>query len=78
MHVVKMNMAIVLMEDLRMYMLCAKHGFAQSMDCAVQSMDPCFVQRSMNCLLNPWIAQYEKRKNSDLHKTWIGLTKVWL
>ena len=25
-------------------MLCAKHGFAQSMDCAAQSMDPHFAQ----------------------------------
>ena len=25
-----------------MYMLDAKHGFAQSVDCPVQSVDPCF------------------------------------
>ena len=25
-----------------MYMLGAKHGFAQSVDCPVQSVDPCF------------------------------------
>ena len=24
------------------------------MDCAAQSMDPCFAQQSMDCLLNPW------------------------
>ena len=27
-----------------MYMLCAKHGIVQSMDCAVQSMDPRFAR----------------------------------
>ena len=43
-------------------MLCAKHGFAQFMDCAAQSMDPRFVRQSMDCLLNPWIAQCERRK----------------
>ena len=42
--------------------------YAQSMDCAVQSMDPRFVQRSMDCLLNLWTAQ-----SSDLCQTWIGL-----
>ena len=26
------------------YMLGANHGFTQSMNCAVQSVDPCFVQ----------------------------------
>ena len=28
----------------RMYMLCANHGSGQSMDCAAQSMDPCFAR----------------------------------
>ena len=27
-----------------MYMLCANHGSGQSMDCAAQSMDPCFAR----------------------------------
>ena len=27
-----------------LYVLGAKHGFAQSMDCAAQSIDPCFTQ----------------------------------
>ena len=26
------------------YMLCANHGSGQSMDCAAQSMDPCFAR----------------------------------
>ena len=29
--------------SLSIYMLCAKHGFAQSIDCAALSMDPRFV-----------------------------------
>ena len=34
------------------YMLGAKHGFVQPMDCAEQSMDPQFVQQSVDCLLS--------------------------
>ena len=45
-----------------MYMLGAKHGFGQFMDVTAQSVDPCFVQQSMDCLLIPWIAQTEERK----------------
>ena len=45
-----------------MYMLCANYGSGQSMDCAAQSMDPCFAQQSMDCLLNPWIAQTRDSK----------------
>ena len=39
------------------YMLGAKHGFAQSMDCAAQTMDPYFARQSMDCARNPWIAR---------------------
>ena len=37
-------------------MLDSKHGSGQSIDCAAQSMDPCF---DMDCPLNPWTAQTE-------------------
>ena len=43
-------------------LLCANHGSGQSMDCAAQSMDPCFAQQSMDCPLNPWIAQTRNSK----------------
>ena len=43
-------------------MLGSKHGSGQSTDCAAQSMDPCFEQQSMDCPLNPWIAQTEECK----------------
>ena len=42
--------------------ICAIHGIAQSMDRAAQSMDPRFARRSIDCLLNPWIAHHERRK----------------
>ena len=37
-----------------------KLWFVQSMDHTAQSLDPCFVQQSMDYLLNPWIAQNER------------------
>ena len=37
-----------------------KLWFVQSMDHAVQSMVPCFVQQSMDYLLKPWIAQNKR------------------
>ena len=43
-------------------MLGPKHGFEQSMDVTAQSMDPCFLQQSMDSLLILWIAQTEERK----------------
>ena len=39
------------------YMLGAKYGFAQSMDCAVQTMDPYLARQSMDFVRNPWIAR---------------------
>ena len=51
--------------------LGAKRGFAQSMDCAVPSMDPCFARWSMDCAVR-------KVQSFDVHKTWISLTRVWL
>ena len=36
-------------------MLCAKYGFAQSMDCPTQSVDQYFVLQSMDLLCIPWI-----------------------
>ena len=30
------------------YMLCAKHGFAQSRDCPAQTLDPWFVPQTMD------------------------------
>ena len=39
------------------YMLCAKYGFAQSMDCPVQSIDRYFAQQSMDWLRIPWIVR---------------------
>ena len=44
------------------YMLGSKHGFEQSMDGTAQSVEPCFEQQSMDCLLIPWSAQTEGRK----------------
>ena len=44
-------------------MLGSKHGSGQSMDCAAQSMDPCFEQQSMDCLLNPWTARMKGAKH---------------
>ena len=43
-------------------MFGSKHGSGQSMDCAAQSMDLCFEQQSMDCLLNPRITQTEGSK----------------
>ena len=51
-----------LLECMVCNMLCANHGSGQSMDCAAQSMDPCFAQQSMDCPLNPWIAQTRDSK----------------
>ena len=53
-----------------MNMLCAKYGSGQSMDCAAQSMDPCFAQQSMDCLLNPWIAQTRDSKYGSRPNHW--------
>ena len=50
-----------------MYMLCAKYGFAQSMDCAAQSSDRYFAQQSMDLLRIPWIV----RSVYTLRKVWI-------
>ena len=47
------------------YMLCANYGSGQSMDCAAQSMDPCFAQQSMDCLLNPSIARTRESKHGS-------------
>ena len=44
------------------HMLGPKHGFEQSTDVSAQSMDPCFVQQSMDSLLILWIAQIEERQ----------------
>ena len=35
---------LVSLKALAIYMLCANHGSGQSMDCAAQSMDPCFAR----------------------------------
>ena len=35
------------------YMLGAKYAFVQSTDCAAQTMDPYFVQQSMDFVCNP-------------------------
>ena len=40
-----------------MYMLCAKHGFAQSRDCPAQTLDTWFVQQTMDGPRNPRIAR---------------------
>ena len=48
-------------------MLCANYGSGQSMDCAAQSMDPCFAQQSMDCLL----MQSMDRANEGL-EVWIS------
>ena len=42
------------------------------MDCAAQSMDPCFAQPSIDCPLNPWIAQ-TRELSMDLTKPWIDV-----
>ena len=39
-----------------MHMLRAKHGFAQSRDCPVQTLDPWFVVQTMDWPPNPGIA----------------------
>ena len=38
-------------------MLGAKYGFAQSVDCTAQTMDPYFARQSMDFVRNPWIAR---------------------
>ena len=38
-------------------MLCTKYGFAQFMDCPVQSIDRYFTQQSMDLLRIPWTVQ---------------------
>ena len=38
-------------------MLCAKYGFAQSMDCPAQSINRYFAQQSMDLLCTPWIVR---------------------
>ena len=44
------------------YMLGAKHGFAQSVDCSARSVDPRFARRSMDCPLNLRTVQFTVRK----------------
>ena len=39
------------------YMLCAKYGFAQSMDCPAQSTNRYFAQQSMDLLRILWIVR---------------------
>ena len=39
------------------YMLGTTDGFAQSTDCAAQTMDPYFARQSINFVRNPWIAR---------------------
>ena len=39
-----------------------KAWIAQSVDCSMQSVDPCFARRSMDCLLNPRTVQFTVRK----------------
>ena len=41
--------------NINKYMLCAKYGYAQSMDCPAQSSDRYFAQQSMDLLRIPWI-----------------------
>ena len=55
-------------------MLGAKYGFVHTMDCAVQSMDPRIVRQSMDCLLDPCIAQCERLK--DWSCAYHGLAKL--
>ena len=45
-------------------MLRAKHGFAQSRDCPVQTLDPWFVVQPMDWPRNPGIA-WEQSINQD-------------
>ena len=37
------------------YVICAKYGFAQPVDCPAQSSDRYFVKQSMDLLRTPWI-----------------------
>ena len=41
---VQLRMDVITGEIRLVYMLCANHGSGQSMDCAAQSMDPCFAR----------------------------------
>ena len=55
-------------------MLGAKHGFAQSMDCATQTMASYFARQSMDCTRNPWIACISKgAKYKFADNLWIAL-----
>ena len=54
-------------------MLGAKHGFAQSVDCATQTMDPYFERQSMDCVRNPWIAVSKGAKYKFADNPWIAL-----
>ena len=44
------------LREVLLYMLGAKHGFGQSMDCATQTTDSYFARQSMDCTRNPRIA----------------------
>ena len=43
------------------YVLCANHGSRQSMDCAAQSMDPCFARAI-------WIIQEIKKISIEIKR----------
>ena len=50
---------------IHMYMLCAKYGSGQSVDCLVQYMDPQFAQYSVDCARNPWIVPCAKHGSTQ-------------
>ena len=59
-------------------MLGAKYGFAQSTDCAAQTMDPYFMRQSLDYARNPWIARIQGRKHAKYKfadNPWIALRK---
>ena len=53
-------------------MLCAKYGFAQSMECPAQSSDQYFAQQSMDLLRIPWIDFAQ-----SMDQAWRGFVLFW-
>ena len=68
-------------EQLLLYMLRAKRGFAQSQDCPAQTLDPWFVVQSMDWPRNPGIARAQSMDQDNpgiaLRKAYIDQTNPW-
>ena len=61
-----------------MYMLGAKHGFAQSVDCPVQSVDPCFalaINRLTHNYVIPGLHMHDEREG-PLLAAWLVIGTV--